>query len=227
MQKILSYGGGVNSTAILALAKLKRFPTPHRILFCDTGAERPETYCYIKYISKFFNIEVLKSKLGSLVDYCEERSILPTRQFRWCTDKFKIRPRKAAIFGEHKNIMGISYEEKHRAKDFTAEYPLIEMKIDRDGCIKLIKEAGLDVPIKSGCFICPMQKMKELNDMRRSYPEQFRTLCDMEKRANKKNPNYFFKRYALIGSYCNDKQTDFLDILDPFENYQHCLCKYD
>ena len=61
--KVLSYGGGINSTAILALVKLGKYPMPDRIIFCDTGAERPETYCYMKYITKIFpNIEIHKRK---------------------------------------------------------------------------------------------------------------------------------------------------------------------
>ena len=47
MKKILSYGGGVNSTAIIALALLGEVEMPDYIVFSDTGAEWPHTYKYI------------------------------------------------------------------------------------------------------------------------------------------------------------------------------------
>ena len=40
MKPILSYGGGVNSTAILALIKLGKIEMPDYIVFSDTGCER-------------------------------------------------------------------------------------------------------------------------------------------------------------------------------------------
>lgn len=45
----LSYGGGVNSTALAVLLCEGRLPElqPWRIVFADTLTERPETYNYI------------------------------------------------------------------------------------------------------------------------------------------------------------------------------------
>ena len=46
----LSFGGGVNSTALAVLlvrGKLPQFE-PWRIVFSDTGEERPETYTYLR-----------------------------------------------------------------------------------------------------------------------------------------------------------------------------------
>ncbi len=44
--KIVSYGGGVNSTAMI-LFLLRQNIIPDMIVFCDTGAELPETLaCY-------------------------------------------------------------------------------------------------------------------------------------------------------------------------------------
>lgn len=46
----LSYGGGVNSTALAVLLAGGRFPKYEnwRIVFSDTGEEKPETYAFIK-----------------------------------------------------------------------------------------------------------------------------------------------------------------------------------
>src|ERR1035441_4621830 len=55
MKTVASYGGGVNSTAML-LGLAERSETVDLILFADTGGEKPETYAYVRrfahYLSK-------------------------------------------------------------------------------------------------------------------------------------------------------------------------------
>lgn len=50
MALIASYGGGVNSTAMLVWM-VKNKLVVHHILFADTGGEKPETYSYVKMFS--------------------------------------------------------------------------------------------------------------------------------------------------------------------------------
>ncbi|RKZ15004.1 hypothetical protein DRQ53_10135 [bacterium] len=47
MLSVLSFGGGVNSTALLC-GLLERHERPDAILFADTGGEKPETYQHVK-----------------------------------------------------------------------------------------------------------------------------------------------------------------------------------
>ncbi|HPN32852.1 MAG TPA: hypothetical protein PKY81_18020, partial [bacterium] len=210
MKRILSYGGGVNSTAILALMKLGEYPTPDLIVFCDTGAEKQDTYCYLKYISKLFPIKIIKSELGGLIDYCKKYKIIPTIMQSFCTHKFKIRPFDKLIKNQdYIKILGIDYGERHRKiEGSNTEYPLIEMKIDRNDCIEIIKKAGLEIPVKSGCYICPNMRMSELKNLRENFPEYFQILVNLEKEANERRNDIFFKPHkkGLIESYCNDNQ---------------------
>ncbi len=224
--RILSYGAGVNSTAILALIKLGRVEMPDRIIFCDTGAERPETMCYLKYIQDIFpQIETVKNeKYGSLIKYCQQYRIFPCRQFRWCTDKFKIQPFKKAT-EEHIKILGIDLGEMHRIRDLTCEYPLVDLQIKRRGCIDVIKEAGLEVPVKSGCYICPFMKKTELIELKNKHREQFDILVELERIAHERHDKMYFRGDKLIPEYIGDDEQ--LDLIDGLENYQHCLCKFD
>ena len=221
MKRILSYGGGVNSTAILALIKLGKVEMPDRIIFCDTGAERNTTYCYMKYIKKIFpmietvmNIRNIKrgknagKKITNLLDYCKLYKIIPCRQFRWCTTDWKILPYQKACPEKHIKILGIDYGEQKRVKDRTCEYPLIDLKLDRKDCIEIIKKTGLNVPEKSGCFICPFMKKSELNNLRKYRKDEFNLLVKLEATANKRNSKIFFKGDSLIPAYCNDKQKE-------------------
>ena len=227
---LLSYGAGVNSTAILALIKLGRLEYPNlKILMCDTGAERPATYCYLKMIKKKFPIEIIRSKHGSIIEYCRETGHLPTGLVRWCTGEFKIAPikkwEKENDWKDSTTIMGIAFDEKHRAKKNNSHYdkvvyPLIELELTREDCKTVIKEAGWEVPSKSGCFICPFQRKSEWIAMQHNQPLLFDTVVDLEE-----NSKYTFKKDKTLKEWLEDEKDQ--SRLVPFEDYLHCLCRYD
>lgn len=52
MAKVASYGGGVNSTAML-IGCFERGEAVDLILFADTGGEKPETYTYVAKMSEW------------------------------------------------------------------------------------------------------------------------------------------------------------------------------
>lgn len=228
---VLSYGAGVNSTAILALIKLGRLTSPDRIVFCDTGAERVETYCYLKFATRLFpSIEIALPRLGSLVSYCQRYRIIPARMTRWCTLKFKVDPfRRLLADSAFTKILGICYDERNRVRDFGDDvvYPLIDLKLTRRDCVNIIKEVGWEVPRKSGCFICPFMRKTELIDLYRCQPEQWNILVQLEAVAHARNPKIFFRSDRLLPEFIKLAQLSAQEQLDGFENYQHCLCKFD
>ena len=84
---IVSYGAGVDSTAVL-IGLATRQQRPDLILFADTGSEKPETYAYLTPINAwlakahFPPVTVVKNarpKSGdqSLYDACHRNSVLP------------------------------------------------------------------------------------------------------------------------------------------------------
>ena len=117
----LSYGGGVDSTAI-AVECVNRVRAGDRrfmlegIVFADTGGEKPETYAYVKMFSTWLMSQgfpavtwVRKEGLDAVPDLaeglyheepvgleakCLRLETLPPVAFGWrtCTDVFKIRP---------------------------------------------------------------------------------------------------------------------------------------
>jgi hypothetical protein len=59
----------------------------------------------------------------------------------------------------------------HECADFYYRYPLREeWKLDREGCMKLIRANGFDVPPKSSCTFCPAMKPQELMELYRDEP---------------------------------------------------------
>lgn len=88
--------------------------------------------------------------------------------------------------------IGISVDEIHRANNSRAEpyenivYPLLDLRMRRDDCQRVIREAGLPVPPKSSCFFCPFHRPSVWQDMRRDEPELFERSCQLEDTLNER-----------------------------------------
>lgn len=191
MKNYLSFGGGVNSVAMMLL--LLDEDIEFEAVFVDHGTDWPETYEYFEMFQGWLEkkgykkITVLKPKEGTLYDYCYEKSMVPCIYPRWCTRQFKISIIHKYYEKPCFQFIGIDYSEKHRAKiniekEVENRYPLIEFEIDRDKCKQIIKKYNLTVPIKSGCFICPYQRTDQWKDLRKKHPDLFCKAEILEKR---------------------------------------------
>jgi hypothetical protein len=197
LKKYISYGGGVGSTALICFL-LDQIDN-YEIVFMNHGGDWPETYDYVKYIQQELgiNITVLNvdiEKKGSLYEYFWFYQMVPLYRYRICTDKAKIRP-----FNAYANIpctvsFGITWDEKKRCwqnkeKEITNVYPLVDTRISRDTGIKLIRGAGLEVPMKSGCYFCPFQQRAQFKDLYDKHPGLFQKAVDLENRAMHRKPD--------------------------------------
>lgn len=184
IKNIVSYGGGTNSTAML-VGMVNENIRPDAIIFADTGGEKPETYSYIDYFSKWLEgkgfpaIEIVryKTKHGeeiTLEGYLLRQKTLPPIAFGYksCSEKFKIRPFNKFVkinFPDcHiKKFIGFDSNEKKRVRlsedpRFTNVYLLVDWGWNRERCVKEILKAGLCLPGKSSCFFCPNMKRPEI-----------------------------------------------------------------
>ncbi len=190
----LSYGGGVNSTALAVLlvdGKLPQF-NPWRILFSDTGEEKPATYAYIRdHFAPWLEqrgkvLEVVRPK-ETVLERWERLKVTGSRLLRSCTDEGKVKPmeRYRLEHGGGEMIVGIDAGEAHRMAGREGIHrPLVDLGIDRDGCVKIIEAAGLPVPDKSGCWCCPFMRVKEVVDLARYEPCKFERIVRLEAAAN-------------------------------------------
>jgi hypothetical protein len=117
---------------------------------------------------------------------------LPGR--RKCTTLWKVGPIDAEIkrrLSWHKRdktnppvadlAIGISLDEIGRAKiggDDTRPwlrlvYPLIDLRLDRQDCMNIIRSAGLPVPPKSSCYFCPFKSYADWRRLRDNDPELY------------------------------------------------------
>lgn len=237
MKTILNFGAGVNSTALI-IEMLNRNMKPDYVIFADTGSEMPETYQHIERMKIWFKEKglefiIVKSKYNkTLYDYYFDKKLVPSRQFRDCTDKFKKRPilnfLKQFKPEGVKQYIGIGYDEPSRVRQSETkwiefEYPLWEWKITREKCIDIIKKEGLEVPIKSGCFMCPFQpkdswkelwkrhkdlfkKAREMEEQEKRYPEialpWSRTLKEFEHAFKTQTTLFVFNEGSLCNGWC-------------------------
>jgi hypothetical protein len=186
MTSIVSYGGGVDSTAMLIGLKHKGVNVDY-ILFADTGGEHQETYDYIQYFNKWLvkngmpEIITVRYKTKDGIALTLEQDVinnntLPAIAFGWktCSQKFKIAPvekwlKENIDFGEDKPIKYIGFEagEERRVKQdpngvYENKYPLIEWGWSRKTAKQVIESEGLCLPPKSSCFFCPNMKKGEV-----------------------------------------------------------------
>ena len=70
-------------------------------------------------------------------------------------------------------------------EDYISYFPLIEQKIDFDGVIDLIVRAGLKIPVKSACFMCPASKTAEIYQLSQNEPHLFFRSLVMERVVNR------------------------------------------
>lgn len=192
---ILSYGAGVNSTALMIFLIRNKYPLDG-IVFADTGNELPETYEYLNiarsYLKKH-NIPfvIVKSKSGSLYDTCKRRRVIPSQIWRWSTRDKKIIPIYAYYRSLHAHVyqyIAIAYDEIERMKNSRADYvtslfPLIDNKITRDGCIKIIESARLPVPPKSGCYFCPFNTIERWKELYNNHRDLYTKAIKLEENS--------------------------------------------
>ena len=190
MKKYLSFGGGVNSVAMMLMLLDQK--EEFEAIFVDHGTDWPETYEYFEMFQAWLKehghkpITVLKPDVEgyeNLYDYFLHYKMVPSGFRRICTDKFKVTPIHKYVETPSFMFIGIDMDESKRAKISTTQgienrYPLIENEIDRAGCKKIITYHGLPVPIKSGCYICPFQRISQWVELRRNHPALF---CKAEK----------------------------------------------
>jgi len=195
MKNYLSFGGGVNSVALHLY--LLNEGWDFEAVFVDHGTDRPETYEYLDMFQKWLvkrnykPITVLKPNVNgfdNLYDFCWEKGIIPSRQYKWCTDKFKIQVMQNYFEKPCFNLIGYDYGETKRAKlnyhkGVENRFPLIEAKMTRYDCEMFIHDRNLPSPGKSACYICYNQKQGELIELRREHPCLFQKAVDLEKKA--------------------------------------------
>jgi len=204
IRRILSFGGGVQTTALAILICQGKVKADMAI-FADTGCERPETYWYMDtYMKPMFSdagiplqivrSEVLSEQQGLYECYWNNKTIVGVNNRR-CTDHFKLRPIRKATGKEVHFLIGFSADEVNRTKrkrTLWAEesYPLVDLGLTGSDCQRLISSEGMTVPLKSSCYICPFQPPFEWHWLKNNHPDLFQKALDLEARWHERKPQF-------------------------------------
>ena len=222
---VVAFGGGVNSSALLIEANNRGYSID-RILFADTGGERPDTHVHIKRMSDWSKAHnqpgiervafVDKSgKEVTLENRCLEQKMLPSLAygFKKCSLRFNRSPKDKRMNsdprakdiwqagGKVEKWLGIDADESHRAKIFedkkyTYRYPLVEWDLGREECREIIAAAGLEIPKKSSCFFCPASKLDEIRQLQRCHPDLLARALALEANAETRTVKGLGRRIA-------------------------------
>ena len=113
---------------------------------------------------------------------------------RTCTSTYKIHvirkwQRQHGSSRENPAVcgLGISMDEIHRARtdsgfdDQTLDYPLLDLRLNRRDCYKIIDEAGLPPTPKSACWFCPFHRREDWRKLKREHPDLFTKAVELER----------------------------------------------
>lgn len=197
VRHILSFGGGVNTVALMLILVEQGWPLDE-VVFADTGGEAPETYDYLSHVKLYleknrvpFTVVAKRVLDTDLFGTCWRRAVIPSVMWRWCTRDFKVTPIHdyyASLQVHVQQYMGIAYDEIHRMKDsrvsfITNLYPLIDQKLTRVDCLSIIQESGLPIPVKSGCFFCPFNSGQRWNWLLKAHPSLYEKAVALEEHS--------------------------------------------
>jgi len=234
MPTVVSYGGGIQSTALVVLAMRERWAIDEIVHVDLMGAESPATREYVALFGDWLrrehgrDITIIERDLyGDMLarpgftpvpwrgKY--ERFILS----RQCTRQYKVQPLQRYLYdrypGERIGLMlGISVDEYHRMRDSSAAriehvYPLVDRRLTRWQCRDIIERAGLSVPYKSSCWFCPYRTPGSQLVLLQHYP-QLREMADaLEDRINAERRRRGQDEIAVLRVDGVEEQEDFCE----------------
>lgn len=195
--QILSYGGGTQTVAMCVLVAQGKLPKPDAVIAADTGREMPTTWEYAdRYMrpllaSVGLELNVAPHTLATVDVYGLNGDILVPvytetgKMTTYCSNEWKARvvqryARTIGIGPDNVQWIGFSLDEIKRVKgQENRRFPLIEMMLTSADCQAIIEHAGLPLPRKSRCWMCPHQHNAEWREVR-SDPVLWRQAIELD-----------------------------------------------
>ena len=234
MVTVISYGGGVQSTALVVLSLSEQWRVDEIVHVDLMDAESPATR---EYVARFR--EWLQREHGRDITVIERnmyRDMLDNPGFtpvpwriadgsamlsRQCTRQYKVQPLQRYLYDRYPGeriglVLGISVDEYHRMRDSSAAriehvYPLVDRRLTRWQCRDIIERAGLSVPYKSSCWFCPYRTPGSQLVLLQHYP-QLREMADaLEDRINAERRRRGQDEIAVLRVDGVEEQEDFCE----------------
>jgi len=210
--KILSLGWGIQSTTIADMVALGELEPIDAAIHADTTHESKLTYEFAKRWTGWLeergvNVVTVTSKKipdplnigGGIGIPAYTNTKKGGRIRRQCTRRWKVAPVRRWLQDNRngqpvEQWLGISLDEYQRMKDndvryITNRWPLIEMKMTRQDCVKWLEKHNLEVPPKSACTFCPYHNTAEWRRIKNT-PEDWKEAVTVDRAIRKVRPPY-------------------------------------
>lgn len=220
---VWSFGGGVQSIAILVLVAQGKLQKPELAIMANTGRERSSTWRYFtQHAEPIFEeyeipFEVAGHNLATVDLYAHNGDLLipaftqtgklPT----FCSSEWKkltVRRRLRQLGYGPKNPVtmwfGMSLDEVDRMRTSDKKwiknhYPLVfDYRLRRHECELLIEDFGLPASPKSACWMCPNMSNAEWNEIKLNDPADWQKAIELDEfvRANDEQGGVFLHSSA-------------------------------
>lgn len=205
-KKIICWWSGGITSAVACKVALDLFGLDVcRVIMIDTGNEDEDTYRFKEDCERWYDksIEVITGigdNYGSIQDVWVKHKSLNVATGAICSTQLK---RKVREDWQKENefdhqVFGFEFDKKefNRASGLTmnhpkskAIYPLLMMGYDKDDCLRVVQEAGIEIPRmyqlgfrNNNCFKtgCVQGGIGYWQKMQREFPDKFEAMAEME-----------------------------------------------
>jgi len=198
------WSGGITSSVACKLA-IDLFGHDNcRVIMIDTMNEDEDTYRFLKDCEKWYglNIEIITGigdKYKSISDVWEYNESLNVATGAICSTelKRKVREKWQKTNSYDHQVFGFEFDKKEfnralglsKIKKANGIYPLLMMGYDKDDCLKIVEEAGIEIPRmyklgfrNNNCFGtgCVQGGIGYWQKMKIDFPEKFNAMAEME-----------------------------------------------
>lgn len=256
--RVFSFGGGVQSMASLVLAAQGKIDFRIFLFCnVGEDSENPDTIRYIDHVATPFALDngiqliELRKKRKGIPDTVYQNILSDNRSIgipvymtngapgnRSCTIDYKVKVVDKWL-RENKGYpaeigIGFSLDEMARMSNkYDTEkkrnvFPLIDLRLTRDDCKRIIQNAGLPIPPKSSCYFCPFHSMKVWQEIRDLQPDLFEKAVRLEIFINEKRERlgkdkvWLSRKLKPLDKATTDfKQLDMFD--DDFCDSGYCF----
>lgn len=172
------------------------------ILYCDTSKyEHPDNIRFMMDVEAWIDrpIKILRSKrYKDIYDVFRKTRFLNGPSGARCTTELKRNVRKMYQTVDDTHVFGFTSDESKRYSDFLLRNPELKVLnplgdagITKRGCYKIIKDAGIDLPMmyklgykNNNCIGCVKGGKGYWNKIRVDFPDTFAKMAALERELN-------------------------------------------
>lgn len=219
-----SNGGGTQSTAIAALIVRGKLPKPDIAVMIDTERENGDTFPYFETYTRpalesvGVQVHIVRKSEYATVDLTSKNGkslLIPAftdqsgrmgKLQNFCSGEWKRdvigRYLRAQGVKQCDQWIGFSLDEMRRVKNdrkqwLRAIFPLIELRMNRAACVRVVQEMGWPKPPRSSCWMCPNKGREEWIEMKRDRPGDFAQAVAFDKMIRIDDPNLWLHESCM------------------------------